>query len=349
MKKLLLPIYIILNMLFITICSVLITIGVMDYKLLSYGYIVILILNIFVLVFIKKKFNLIDIFLLCIVFFSLISVIFAKNKSVAIFGEFGRYEGLFSILYYLSLYFISSYIDNKHKKIIIYIFLLCGIANLIYSMFLVTKIGNLNRIYMDNRIWATGFTTNPGFFATYMLLCLGYSIGLFIEEKNKLIKILNSSLIFLFMMGVLISNAMSCLVGTIIILIYTIIYCLKNKKIIELISTILLVSLSSIMIYNADLTTLKRDFNKTTKQTKEIAKGNFNDRFGTNRMFIWKNTIKTAPKYLLIGAGIDNFCYAFGDRPLEQGKWLLKKNLKPKRVLGQYQYHNFVLIQYLNI
>ena len=324
MKKIL-PIYIILNMIFITICSSLIINGVMYYKLLSYGYIFFLVLNIIMIFFIKKKFSVADVFLLCIVLFSFISVIFAKNRTVAIWGEFIRYEGLFSILYYLTLYYVSSYVGDKYKKIVIYSFLFCGFINLVYSIFLVTNVGDFKRVYVDNRIWANGFTTNPNFFATYMLLCLGYSIGLFIDEKNNIFKFINASLIFLFMIGILISNTMSCVVGTIAILIYVIIHCIKNKKFIKVPIIIALILLAFILIYSADLTTLKKDFIKTVKQTKEIAKGNLDDKFGTNRLFIWKNTMKIVPKYLLTGAGIDNFYYAFGDRPLKNGKWVFDK------------------------
>ena len=333
MKKLL-PIYLILNIIYITIMSYTYRIGKLSYNTFSKTYIVLLILNILVLttLFIIKKhkkerlnFNIIDIFLLCILLFSCISVVFAIHRKVAIFGMPGRYEGLLQILYYFSLYFLATYIEKKYKKAIIYTIILCGIANLIYAVFQVLKIGNTIRIYNSGRIWATGLTTNPGFFATYMLLCLTYALGLFIDENNFIYKLIYGLLIFIFMIGLLISNAMSTVVGLIIVLIYILIYIIKNKKYKELISIIIILTTSTILIYISNLTTLIKDFKQTTIETKEIAKGNLDENYGTKRMYIWKNTLKIVPENIINGVGIDNFYYAFGEKPLYKGKYFYDK------------------------
>lgn len=333
MKKLL-PIYLILNIIYITIASYIYRIGKLSYNTFSKTYIALLILNILVLttLFIIKKhkkeslrFNITDIFLLSILLFSCISVIFSLNKSVSIFGMPGRYEGLLQILYYFSLYFLSTYIEKEHKKIIIYTIILCGIANLIYAVFQVLKIGNTIRIYNSGRIWATGLTTNPGFFATYMLLCMSYVLGLFIDEDKFTYKLIHGLLIFVFMIGLLISNAMSTVVGLIIVLLYILIYTIKNKKIKEFIIIILILATSTLLITKANKTTLIKDFNKTTNETKEIIKGNLDDGYGTHRLFIWKNTLKIVPKNILNGVGIDNFYYAFGEKPIARGRWFFDK------------------------
>lgn len=333
MKKLL-PIYLILNIIYITIISYFYRIGKLSYNTFSKTYIVLLILNILVLIslfIIKKhkketlKFNITDIFLLLILLFSGISVIFAINRNVSIFGMPGRYEGLLQILYYFLLYFLSTYIEKEYKKIIIYTIILCGIVNLVYAVFQVLKIGNTIRVYRNGKIWATGLTTNPGFFASYMLLCMSYVLGLFIDEKEILKKIIDGLLIFIFMIGLLISNAMSTVVGLIIVLIYILIYIIKNKKIKEFIIIILILLTSTILITKANKTTLIKDFNQTTNETKEIMKGNLDDGYGTHRLFIWKNTLKIVPKNIINGVGIDNFYYAFGDKPIGRGRWFFDK------------------------
>lgn len=333
MKKLI-PLYIILNIIYITITSYFYRLGTLSYNTFSKTYIILLILNILVLItlFIIKKiknkkqnFNIIDIFLLLILLFSCISVIFSLNKNVSIFGMPGRYEGLLQILYYFSLYFLSTYVEKEYKKIIIYTIILCGIVNLIYAVFQVLKIGNTIRIYRKGKIWATGLTTNPGFFATYMLLCMSYVLGLFIDEKKFIYKLIHGLLIYIFMIGLLISNAMSTVVGLIIVLLYILIYTIKNKKLKELISIILILTISILLIYKSNLTTLIKDFNKTANETKEIVKGNLDDGYGTHRMFIWKNTLKIVPKNIIHGVGIDNFYYAFGDKPLARGTWFFDK------------------------
>ena len=107
LKELLLPIYIILNMLYVLIGSYLVINKTINIKKFSRGEIIALILNILVLItlfIIKKikkklKFNITDIFLILIIIFSIISVIFAVKPKYALFGFSGRYEGLFQILY----------------------------------------------------------------------------------------------------------------------------------------------------------------------------------------------------------------------------------------------------------
>ena len=58
------------------------------------------------------------------------------------------------------------------------------------------------------------------------------------------------------------------------------------------------------------------------KEVKEISTGNLDESYGTNRMHIWKETIKIVPKNIYFGVGIDNFLNAFGDEPLrsERGR-----------------------------
>ena len=332
-KELSLTIYIILNLIYISLGSMLFTIKKIKYIDYSRGYIILLILNILVLlaVFIIKKhknkikLNIIDLALLMIILFSIISVVFSINKNVSIFGFKGRYEGLITILYYFSIFMISTYIDKQQKKIISYAIILSGIINLLYGVFQIFELEGIIIKYNWNRPWATGFVNNPNFFGTLMLLCLTYSLGLFIDETRLSLKIINGLLIFIFMIGLLISNAMSCLVGLIIIIICISIYTIIKRKYIKLLILILVLSTSTFLIIKADKTKLVRDFIKTKNQTIEIVKGNIEDNYGTNRIFIWKNTLKIVPDNMLTGVGIDNFYYAFGKQPLYDGKWVFDK------------------------
>ena len=57
------------------------------------------------------------------------------------------------------------------------------------------------------------------------------------------------------------------------------------------------------------------DVVRFSHETSEIVSGNVDDNYGTFRIFIWRNTLKVVPKYLVHGVGIDNFYNAF-DEPL---------------------------------
>ena len=74
-------------------------------KSFSFGLIELLILNIIIIVLINIKeyiFHKVDISVLLIIIFLIISTIFAYNPQIALFGNNTRYEGLFTILYYFS-------------------------------------------------------------------------------------------------------------------------------------------------------------------------------------------------------------------------------------------------------
>lgn len=334
-KKLVLPIYIILNIIHILVGSYLYTLSKYKiYKKISKTYIMLLLFNVLVLLIIyiikkvknksyKLKIN--DLFLLLVIVFSLISVIFAVNRKVALYGIGGRYEGLYSILYYLSLYMLSTYIEKKHKRIIVYCIVICGTIELLYSIFQITNICNVITQYHHNKPRATGFVSNPNFFGTLMLINLSYSLGLFIDEKKYALKILFGFLIFIFMIGLLISNTMSVFVGLIIVFIYISIYIIKEKQYTKLVIISLILLTSTLLTVKTGKTGLIKDIKQTKNQTVEIAKGNVDETYGSNRIYIWKNTLKVVPNHILTGVGIDNFYYAFGKKPLMMKGWSFDK------------------------
>jgi putative inorganic carbon (HCO3(-)) transporter len=71
------------------------------------------------------------------------------------------------------------------------------------------------------------------------------------------------------------------------------------------------------------------------KEVKEISTGNLNESYGTNRVHIWKETIKVVPKNIYFGVGIDNFLNAFGDEPLksERGRMIDKAHNEYLQIL----------------
>ena len=333
LKELLLPIYIILNMLYVLIGSYLVINKTINIKKFSRGEIIALILNILVLItlfIIKKikkklKFNITDIFLILIIIFSIISVIFAVKPKYALFGFSGRYEGLFQILYYFSVYMLSTFIEKKHKKIIAYSILFCGAIEAIYAILQVTQWLPVITQYHHKKPWATAFITNPNFFGSLMILCLSYSLGLFIDLNKIYTKIINGLLIFLFMVGLLISDTLSAAVGLFVVYIYILVYIIKNKKFKDFIIITLVLLSASILMHSTKKTRLLKDVIKTKNQTVEIAKGNIDDNYGSNRIFIWKNTLKAVPENIINGVGIDNFYYAFGKKPLTMKGWFFDK------------------------
>ena len=361
-KKKLLVSYLTINLLYLLIGSYIYftekIIAGFHYKEFSIGLKYLFIANIvvFIAIIIKKWRNKdlrkpIYIGIMLCTIFAIISAIFAYDINIALEGCWERYEGLFSVLYYLSIMLLSTFVAEKYKKFIVNIILVCGAIQAIYAICQCFSLFNVKQIFhyrpqWDERIqgnvpvgeiWALGFTNNPNFFGTYMLLVLSYSLGLLVDSKKNYQNIIYSSLIALFMFALLISNSSASAVGLLFVIIYIFIYCLKIKsynKFIVILSIMLAITCLTVKLGK---TTLAKDMLQIGNEATEIAKGNFNENYGTERMYIWKETIKIVPNYLLHGVGIDNFHKAFNG-----GALILKR---PTREILYDKAHN----EYLQI
>ena len=353
MKKILdksLLIYMIMNLIYILVGSLLVLLRFYDIKYFSYGYIVLLGINILIilLLFIKKKYkkNKVDIFLLLIIIFAFISYLFAYKPHKALFGEWGRYEGLFEICYYMTTIFLTSYIKKEDRKILIYSILIFGLIECLYAYAQKLNLFNAHTMIHKGSRWATGFCTNPNFFGTLMLLCICYSIGLYIESKDRLKIGLFLVFTYLFSIGILLSKARSAMVGLLVVMILLLVYSIKNKHIKKYIVLLLLLIFSFSFIQSLNLTSVVKDFTRTKSEIVEISKGNVNDRYGSGRIYIWKETLKVVPRYIVHGIGIDSLANVLDGKPIiREGKIVDKAHNEYLQILVTMGI--FSLISYL--
>ena len=275
----------------------------------------------------KFGFKSVDWLSIMIVFFAIISTIFAYSRTLAIFGHENRYEGLIAILYYFSLFQLSTFIP-KEKKITILPFII--ISAVIQTIYAILQVNMISFVYINlhnGEPWATGFSANPNFFAETVVISLSYVIGLFIDEdKSVFKKILCIGLIVILMIGLLISDTLSCLVGLLFVLIFLFIYCIKNRsKFTKFLFVVCLIGFLSFNLASYHKTSLIKDFQKTQGEVTEISKGNVQGDYGTKRVELWRQTLKIVPKHLLHGVGLDNFIYAFDGNSLIIGHYRYDK------------------------
>lgn len=318
--QLILTSYIIINILYLFIGIIMQYHRIIKYQKFSYGLIILLIINIITILtlIIKKKykFQKIDYIIISIIIFGIISTIFAYNPKHALYGFKGRYEGLLQILYYITLMIISSHIEKKYKKTIIYVILFTGFINTYQALHQLTEIlPTLPYKNQDLQI-IKGYITNSNFFGTYILMCLGYATGLYLDCKIKKRQIIYYLLMLLFIMGMFISNALSSTIGFIAILIYITIYCIKTKKIKKILIVLLTSLLTLLALSKLNMTYIGKSLIQTKTEVTEITKGNSSDTYGTNRIYIWKNMLKKVPENTLHGIGIDNLYYLYDGEPL---------------------------------
>ena len=346
LKNNVLNLYVIFNILFIMFVMFLRKFEITEYISIMYGQITFLIANVIIILYhlSKRKFKLekYDIFLLILIIFSGISCIFAKNFETAIFGNEYRHEGLLGLLYYYSLFEIASFLRKKDQRIILYVILFCGLISTIVAFFEYSEynkyIWKTDR-FQQNHIF--GLTTNSNFLSTKLLLCTLCCFVLYIKE-NKVWQLI---LYLVFMYFLLLTNCLSGFVGYICA---SILFLILNIKKFKKILLIIGITLLTVFITNHfGMSSIGSDTISMFKEVKEISTGNLDESYGTNRMHIWKETIKIVPKNIYFGVGIDNFLNAFGDEPLrsERGRKIDKAHNEYLQILVTEGI--FALIAYL--
>jgi putative inorganic carbon (HCO3(-)) transporter len=260
-----------------------------------------------------------------------IATILAVDRKISLYGFRARYEGFYSILYYLSLTLLSTQVSDKYKKVLVNSLLICGSFSAIYGIFQSYDLFNVNPfqtiVYnetlqataLENIRWVRGFTTNPNFFGSYIVLMLSYSIGLFLDSKSVYKKIFYAFFVLLYGFDLLICNTSSAVVGMIFVIAFCLVYVIKNKIMKKSIILTLIVLVVIGFAVAKGRTEVVQDMSKIGSEAVEILKGNVDSSFGTSRIYIWQNAIKVVPKFLWHGAGIDCFPKAFDGDALYAG------------------------------
>lgn len=270
-------------------------------------YIVFKILN-------KERIILKDLFILLLIFFLIISYLFAYRKNDALFGVITRNEGLFSLVSYYTLYLLASTINVKSQRKLLNIFLFTGFIQIIIGVMQTMQITNIlgydrSLNWSTNFKFASGTFGNPNFYSTYILMCALYSLGRLLENKS-----LGWIIIFLiFVSGLVIGNTTSCMIA--FILCFLVVFIKKiNKKNIKKVVFALVISsvviICSLSFFDKFVNhRISYTMNKNINEIREIFKNGITDSTGNYRVYIWRNTISKIPEYFLTGIGIDNFSY----------------------------------------
>lgn len=274
----------------------------------------------------KEKLKIKDFIIILLSLFGIISYIFAIDRNVALFGSYGRNEGLLVILTYYIIFLASSNINKKYQKIIMNILLFTGVFQVFIGSFQFFKLENIfgyNRSYnfSTNFEDASGTLGNPNFYSTYILICLLYSYGNLLKSKEKINKIIYFTLTIYFIYGLFIGDTLSCLISFIIIFIITMLKKLNKsniKKVLFIMAILLIGAIFSINTLD-DLfkTNIHKSIKKNINEVSYIFLNGINDDTGKGRIYVWKESLKTYSNNVLTGIGIDNFGVAFNGNYLK--------------------------------
>lgn len=281
---------------------------------------------------IEKKIKIKDILIVLLSLFGFISYQFAISKYIALNGFVNRNEGLLMLYNYYLSFLLASTLSNKNKEKIYNVIIITGLFQISIGLIQFLRIDrifpNIKEIGIFTKYkFASGTFLNTNFYSTYILICLMYVYGKISSYNKKEIK--NYILLFIFIIGLIIGNTMSCILSLSIIL--TISFILKlNKENLKKSLSYLIVFIVCLSIFFTGTSTIfhtkfKKNIHKNINEITSIFKGGIDDNTGSGRIGVWKYAISKLPKYYLTGIGIDNF--AIIDKPNSycipnNGRWL---------------------------
>lgn len=270
----------------------------------------------------KDKINYIDYIIYFLIILAIISTIFSIEKTVSIYGEYHRNEGLLSILsYYLIFLNAKSIKEEKTKKFFIKIFLILGLFQVLYALIQIYLPFNIVKRYSIIYL-AMGLCGNPNFLGSYMAMLVIYTSFMFIKEKNKIYLILT----IIYNIGLTLAGSTGPFLSVVLTLIFIMIYLRKKETIkrfiilsLSLLITFVLINYTSIKVceklYNIEI---NAQYN-IVQETKELIEQLFGinnqkiklKELGNRRVEIWLNLLPKTKDYWLTGSGLDTIQYIY--------------------------------------
>ncbi len=252
----------------------------------------------------KLKVDKLDILIFIFGALTILSFINSKNICKSLIGENNRYEGLFTIITYILIYYNSKYYFKNYKKFIgilsvIYI-LICIFA--IIQFYVKSKV-NLLPIFSKG---ANGTFGNTNFMGSFVSIILpAFILGAIL--RNRKIYYLGSIVGFSAMMMCL---ARSSWVAFVISALAITIYIITQRKKIYW-KRYFIIVIAFIMCFNF---INQSDKNKKISNKVEIVKvetekviqeKTVDNKMGSGRIGIWKLIIKLIERVPILGCGVD--------------------------------------------
>ena len=263
--------------------------------------------------------QLLPIFLFVIyMIWTFIACIFSPNRNLAFEGSMYRQEGYLMYINYAGFFLSALFLESKKlKQILLNLFVAV-------SVFLISVAGitfqgdSFRKIFVNNSIETTVFAqfNHYGYYLMMTLIC---SFGLFITQKNKILKTLYIIAYAIICAVLIYNNTFGCYLSAAVMLIVATIYALiKKKHIIPTLIAILIFVLLSVVITKDNENLAYKNISGFAKDIRvivlkmmniEVEDENIDKEFekaGTSRMALWKNGVKFIFESPIIGYGPEN-------------------------------------------
>lgn len=290
-------------------------------------------LVVFIIELIVKKINIMKfiksnkavlILIIGFIFLSL-SCFLADDLKLSLIGNEHRFGGLLSFFFYGVLAILGYKLSQKNREVffrtLIYMTTFISILSITGNEYV------KQFLYMEN----AGIFANINHFSTFLCYVLIINIFVFYNDKNKILTVLDF-ICFVISIGMLIINTSFAGYLTIMfIIMLTIIYAIKNKKIIKFLSmaaiflTITFTGAWVLVKGNFDeliqdldfLKTYQTDFADGTKEDKEFYFESYLQFIGSYRGELWRYGIEMIKDKPILGYGLENFSDDYEKFPLE--------------------------------
>lgn len=249
---------------------------------------------------------------------TLISCILSPNRELAFNGTSYRKEGYIMYLIYAGYFFCAYLLESKKlRKILLNIFVIVSIFLIIISRAYFTVL-KYTDIFLYNTPDKSVFA-QFNHYGYYLMMSLMCALGLFITEKNKILKVVYLVAYTVIGYALIFNNTFGCYLATAIVLIAYCIYALvkKRDRAVALIATAIFIILSFTVTKN-DKNLAYENMSGLVSDIKTIITKVFNieedspeleesfEKAGTSRMSLWKNGIKFMMERPIIGYGPEN-------------------------------------------
>ena len=252
------------------------------------------------------KFDIKDVIIILFLILAIISFCYSQNKDISLMGDNNRYEGILMLGTYVIIYLTAKkffkYEDiTKFLNIMFYVSLAIGILGVFHNYI------NYPALLPIFGKGIAGTFTNTNFFGSYISIALPISIAVFIFTNNK--KSFALSIILFFDM--IASGTRSSWVAFAGVGLLGLIYLIKQKdKKFWKRSLILLGCFVAIFIFLffgifGSIHT-KNKIKSIQNDISSITQNGISDDLGTDRIEIWKMTIKLIKQFPIFGVGPDN-------------------------------------------
>ncbi|MGM0522969.1 MAG: O-antigen ligase family protein [Bacillota bacterium] len=241
-----------------------------------------------------------------------ISVSFALNTELALYGKPLREEGLFTILLYISTFLIARHVAPTAK--LYRYFITTGIFLACYGISQYFGFDPVPRDWLRTD-WTSSFSTfgNPNFFGSYLVLMLPISM-FFMFRRPHIVASIGYTIIFF---ALLTSRTRGAWIGAFVAFVYylVILFLLKQwskqtTKALIYLTLCSLLALGAFQILSPNVFGLELGSIITDAKTVVTTDKNFLHA-GSNRMYIWLKTLALVTEQPFTGYGLENLQIAF--------------------------------------